>query len=186
MVQERNSPGAAGVEMVTESTMLGLLLRAFLFDRSVYRELMDRPLASFAGLGIVVLVGIAFATGLAGKDTLDLGGSRVLTAIWRANFIVFGWVLWSWESILIGRYALGGVANVQQMLRSLGFALSPGILFFFASIPIAGDYFFIAVLIWILVTGSMAVKETLGFNWWKGIVTGAFGWLLVYPIMLNV
>ena len=40
-------------------------------------------------------------------------------------------------------------------------------------------------IVWILINGSLAVKETLGLGWWKGVTAGAFGWLLVYILMLN-
>lgn len=207
VVQDRNrksgsemkpeTPLTPELEMINkESTWLLLLIRAALFDRAVYRELRQRPTTSFVGLGMVVVVAIAFTVGVNGGiadvSVLDLGGSRLLTAMWRVNYIVFGWVIWSWEAILIGRYAFGSNATAQQMLRSLGFALTPGILFFGVAIPgsfgpvTTGEIVYYSTIVWILITGSLAVKETLQIGWVKGIAAGAFGWLLVYFIVLNV
>jgi hypothetical protein len=163
-----------------------MILRAATFDRSVYAEVRDRPEATFSALAIAVSVAIALALGLRGTDTLDLGGSAILTAAWRANFIVIAWLLWAWESVVIGRYALGGTASVQQLLRSLGFAMSPGVLFVLASIPVAGEYIFYVVIIWILATGVLAVKETLQLTWWKGVPTAVFGWFVAYIVLLNL
>jgi hypothetical protein len=163
-----------------------LILRAATFDRSVYADIRDRPEATFSALAIAISVAIALALGLRTTDKLELGGSPILTAAWRANFIVIAWLLWAWESVIIGRYALGGTASVQQLLRSLGFAMSPGIFFVLASIPTAGVFIFDVVIIWILATGVLAVKETLRLSWWKGVPTAVFGWFVAYIVLLNL
>lgn len=168
------------------SSMWFMILRAATFDRSVYGELRDRPEATFSALAIAVSVAIALSLGLRGSDRLELGGSTVLTAAWRANFIVIAWLVWAWESVVIGRYALGGNASVQQLLRSLGFAMSPGIFFVLVSIPVAGEYIFPVIIVWILATGVLAIKETLQLSWWKGVPTAVFGWFVAYLILLNL
>lgn len=168
------------------SSLWFLILRAATFDRSVYAEIRDRPEATFSALAIAISVAIALALGLRNTDTLELGGSPVLTAAWRVNFIVIAWLLWAWESVIIGRYGLGGNASVQQLLRSLGFAMSPGIFFVLASIPTAGEYIFYVVIVWILATGVLAVKETLQVSWWKGVPTAVFGWFVAYLVLLNL
>lgn len=55
-------------------------------------------------------------------------------------------------------------ANWGQLLRTLGFAQSPGILRVFGFIPVVGPVIFAVTSIWLLVTMVIAVRQALDYS----------------------
>ncbi len=92
---------------------------------------------------------------------------------------LLGWLLWSGITYLIGDKLLGGTATWGELLRAIGFAQAPGVLYILAVVPFLGWVVRPVVGIWVLVCGIVAIREALDFSTGKAILTAVLGWIAV-------
>jgi hypothetical protein len=90
---------------------------------------------------------------------------------------ILGWLLWAGITYLIGTKIFAGTATWGELLRTLGFAQAPGILYLAALLPILGGTVRFVVGIWMLVAGVIAVRQALDFSTGKAVMTVLIGWL---------
>ena len=73
------------------------------------------------------------------------------------------------------------------MLRTLGFAQSPNVLLIFTGIlggiPLLGGLLRLALLIWVLLAGLIAIRQALDVGTGKAIVTAILGWIVMVIIV---
>ena len=95
------------------------------------------------------------------------------------------WILWSIITYFVGVNVFKGTATVGDLLRTLGFAQAPGVLYVIGIIPFLGGLVSFAVAIWILIAGIIAIRQALDISTGKAVITAIIGWLvLVIPMML--
>ena len=58
--------------------------------------------------------------------------------------------------------AITGTATPGEMLRTIGFAQTPGVLGILAFIPILGGIVSLVVFVWMIVAGVIAIRQALG------------------------
>ena len=140
--------------------MLRRMLGAARLNVDVYEEVeADRP-ATFQAFLVVVLVALATGVG-----SLSAGGGGGLI-----SGVIFGlasWGIWAFITYLIGTTIFRTPeteADWGQLLRTTGFAQSPGILRIFAFIPVIGPGIFFAMSIWQLVAMVVAVRQALDYS----------------------
>jgi hypothetical protein len=98
---------------------------------------------------------------------------------------IIGWLVWSGVTYLIGTMFFGGTADWGELLRTLGFAQAPGVFYILGIIPILGGLVRLAVLIWVLVAGIVAIRQALDVSTGKAVLTAIVGWLaLTIPMLL--
>jgi hypothetical protein len=93
-------------------------------------------------------------------------GDEVL-AIGFAVQALFMWVIWAGLSYAVGVYLIPEPqtnANLGQMLRTIGFAASPGILRFFRFIPFLGPLLSFVVNIWVVAAMIVAIRQALDYK----------------------
>ena len=70
-------------------------------------------------------------------------------------------------------------ADIGEMMRTLGFAQSPGLLRIFGSIPGVGALVLVIVSIWMLVAMVIAVRQALDYtSTWRAVGVCVVGWVL--------
>ena len=147
------------------------MIAAAKLDIHLYEEVeADADATSQAAL-VVGLVAVASAIGGAGSGAPGFFGGLI------AAFL--GWLVWSGITYLIGDKLLGGTATWGELLRTIGFAQSPGVFYLLAAIPVLGGLVRLAVLVWLLVAGIVAIRQALDFSTGKAIFTAALGWLVM-------
>jgi len=105
---------------------------------------------------------------------------NILYLIIGALIVAFvGWLLWAGITYLIGDKLLGGTATWGELLRTLGFAQAPGVLSILGIIPFFGGLVRVAVFIWLLATGIVAIRQALDFSTGKAVATALLGWLAI-------
>ena len=116
------TPGSHAQPMFTR------MKRAALCDIATYEEVeADTTATNQAGI-VVVLVAVAQGIGAAGAGPTGIIAGMVVSLL--------TWLLWSGVTYLVGDKLLGGTATWGELLRTLGFAQSPGVLAIFgASLP---------------------------------------------------
>jgi hypothetical protein len=100
-----------------------------------------------------------------------------------------GWLLWSLFAYWLGTTIFAGPeteATYGQLLRTLGFAHSPGFLRIFSFIPFIGGLISFAASVWFLVAGVIAVRQALDFTTLRAIGTCVVGWVLYMLLVFLV
>jgi hypothetical protein len=120
---------------------------------------------------VVALVAIAQAIGGAGE-----GGFGIVAGMISA---LLGWLLWAGITYLIGAKLFGGTATWGELLRTIGFAQTPGVLHVLGIIPVLGGIIRFGVAIWVLIAGIIAIRQALDISTGKAILTAVLGWLVI-------
>ncbi len=162
---------------ITRRSFGDRMMGAAKLDVDTYEEVEADHTATTQAAGVVAIVAVAQAIGAAGS-----GGSGVILGIVGA---VVGWLLWAGITYIIGDKLLGGTATWGELLRTIGFAQSPGVLFALGIIPLLGGLIQFAVGIWVLVAGIIAIRQALDFGTGKAVLTAVIGWLaVIVPMVL--
>jgi hypothetical protein len=145
------------------------LIGAARLNIDVYEEVEADTSATGQAALVVCLVSIAAAVGSANAGPVVVA-SRVLAAL-------LGWLLWSGITYLIGDKLLRGTATWGELLRTVGFALAPGILFMLMIVPGIGPAVAIIVNLWILIAVMIAIRQALDFGTGKAVLTALLGFM---------
>lgn len=130
------------------------------------------------GQALVVVVIVAICQGI---GNMGGGSTGVVFGVLGA---IFGWLLWSGVTMVVGTRLFGGTADWGELLRTLGFAQSPGVFALLGLIPFLGRLVIFVVAVWQLVAGVIAIRQALDFSTGKAIVTGLVAWLVVMVVLV--
>jgi len=136
------------------------IIRAAKLDVSVYEEVEADKTAMGQALTIVFLSSIA-----AGLSTIShIGITGVLIGTVTA---LLGWVIWAWLTYIIGTKLLPEPqtkSDVGELLRTIGFSSSPGLIRFIGIIPGLAGMVNLVAMIWMLVAMVIAVRQALDYQ----------------------
>lgn len=160
------------------------MIRALFLDINLYEEVEADKSAISQAVLVVIISSIA-----AGVGTYHVGG--VPGVLWGTVISLTGWVVMSLLIYVIGTKFFPESetrTDVLELMRTLGFASTPGILRFLILVPFIGPVILLISWIWMLVTMIVAVRQSLDFkNTWNAIwvcVVGLIAYWLVYIIIL--
>ena len=141
-------------------------------DAATYEEVEADKTANGQALAVVVLSSIA--TGIGGLAAGERGLFGGLVAG------LFGWVMASFLTYVIGAKMLPEPqtkADMGEMLRTIGFAASPGILRALGFLPIVGGLIVLASYVWMLFTTVVAVRQALDYtSTGRAVLVCVIGW----------
>jgi hypothetical protein len=149
------------------------MIGAAMLNVATYEEVEADQTATSQAAMVVALVAVAGAIG----NYFRHGGRGIIGAVIGA-FI--GWLLWAAITYFIGTRLFGGTATIGELLRTLGFAQSPGVIGILAIIPILGWLIMVVIALWQLVAGIIAIRQALDFTTGKAILTALIGWVVVW------
>lgn len=142
------------------SSIVDRMLRAARLDVQLYEEVEADQGALGQAMGVVALSSVA-----AGIGAPDGGGLGTIIIGTVASLL--GWFVWAYLTYLIGTRILPEPethADLGQLLRSIGFSSSPGLIRIVGIIrPLAGLVFLVAA-IWMLVAMVIAVRQALDYK----------------------
>lgn len=136
------------------------VIGAMTLNVATYEEVEHDASATPQAAAVVVLASVSsgiswlFYNGLAGIIT----GSIIALVGWLIGAVV----VWA-----IGTKLLPGPrteADIGQLLRTVGFAQSPGLFSFIAIIPILGWFISFGLMMWGLVAWVIAVRQALDYD----------------------
>lgn len=158
------------MEMAPKRSMGERMMGAAKLDPATYEEVEHDHDATMQAAAVVAIVAVCAAIGGA-RD----GTSGILVGLLAA---FFGWLLWAGITYLIGDKLLGGTASWGELLRTIGFAQTPGVLYILGIIPLGiGWIVRLVVGIWILVAVIIAIRQALDFGTGKALLTAFLGWV---------
>jgi hypothetical protein len=151
---------------------VGRLIGAAMLDVSVYEEVEADSSATLQAGGVVLLAALAAGIGsYHGHPFRGLIGALV------------GWAIWAAVTYFIGATIFKGTASWGELLRTLGFAQAPGLLYVVGIIPVLGAIAKLVIGIWILIAGIIAIRQALDISTGKAVVVAILGWLALMLVM---
>lgn len=164
------------MEVAQSRSLVERMIAAAKLEVALYEEVEADASATPQAAVVVTLAAVASAIGAAGGGAAGLLGGLISALL--------GWLLWSGVTYLIGDKLLGGTATWGELLRTIGFAQSAGVLYILAVIPVLGGVIRLAVMVWVLVAGIIAIRQALDFSTGKAILTGLLGWIAMALLAL--
>jgi len=160
---------------------LNRVVRAAKLDPNLYEEVEADRRAMPQAVGVVVLSGIA-----AGIGALGVGGAPAL--IISTIGAVGGWFVWALLTYVIGAKFFPEPqthSDLGEMLRTIGFASSPGFIRIFGLIPGATDIVLFVAVIWMLAAMVVAVRQALDYtSTTRAVGVCLLGWLIQLVIFV--
>ena len=159
------------------------MIRAAKLDRGLYEEVEADTGATGQATLVVVLSSVAAGIGSAGS-----GGLKGL--LFGALAALAAWYIWAFLTYFIGTKILPESqteADVGQLLRTIGFSSSPGLLRILGILPGLTEIVFLGCAVWMLVAMVVAVRQALDYHGTgRAIGVCLVGWLVQAVIMVLV
>jgi hypothetical protein len=99
-----------------------------------------------------------------------------------------GWYIWAYLTYLIGTKLLPEPqtsADQGELLRTIGFSSSPGLIRVLGIIPGIGGLLFFVASIWMLVAMVIAVRQALDYSGTlRAVGVCAIGWIIQVILMV--
>ena len=154
------------------------IIRAAKLDVSLYEEVEADTTALRQAMGVVILSSVA-----AGLGTITIGGPRVIIVIIIVTILaLIGWYIWAYITYFIGTKILPEPqtkANHGQLLRTIGFSSSPGLIRILCIIPGLSEIVLIVASIWMLIAMVIAVRQALDYqSTLRAVVVCIIGWIV--------
>ncbi len=143
-----------------------------------YEEVEADVSATRQAMTVVLLSSVAGGIGSLGLGATGIGG-----VVAGGVAALLSWVVWAFLTYMIGTRLLPEPhthADMGQLLRTLGFAQSPGLARVFGGIPGIGPFVLGLVSIWMLVAMITAVRQALDYtSTWRAVGVCLIGWAIV-------
>ena len=154
------------------------MIGAARLDPSAYEEIEHDRGAMPQAIAVVVLSSVASAFGSGFTGRFGFAGGALAALL--------GWMVWAGLTYLIGTKLLptpDTQADWGQLLRTIGFSATPGLLRFLGFIPLLGGLIYIVTAFWMLAAFVVAVREALDYrSTGRAVAVCLVGWL-VYVVL---
>jgi hypothetical protein len=126
----------------------------------VFEEIEADNTATSQALLVVVLSSLAAGIGLS-------SGLYDAPVLHRVMLALLLWVFWAISTYVVGVYVMPEPqtrTSVGELLRTIGFAASPGMLRIFGMIPAIGGTIYVISTVWMLVAMVIAIRQALDYK----------------------
>jgi hypothetical protein len=151
------------------------MIRAAKLDVDLYEEVEADQGALHQAMLVVVLSSVAAGIGSFGQG--GLGGALIGTIV-----AIVGWYTWAYLTYFIGTRLLPEPqtkADHGELLRTIGFSSSPGLIRVLGIIPWLTEIVFYIASIWMLVAMVIAVRQALDYeSTWRAVGVCVIGWIV--------
>jgi hypothetical protein len=135
------------------------MIRAARLDVHLYEEVEADRGALGQAMGVVVLSSVVAGIGASGQGAPGLVMGTVGALV--------SWFIWAFLTYVIGTRMLPESqteADLGQLLRTTGFAASPGLIRILGLVPSLTAVVFLAASVWMLVAMVIAVRQALDYR----------------------
>lgn len=168
--------------MAVKNSFIQRLIGAAACDVAIYEDVEADRGATAQAFVVVLLSSIAGGLGLSG-----LTGGPVNIAFLSMMSLLL-WAAWALLTYAIGVHLLPEPqtkADVGELLRTLGFASTPGLMRVLGIIPPVAKPALALTAIWMLVTMVVAVRQALDYkSTARAVAVCIVGWLLVIVFVM--
>ena len=157
------------------------IVRAAKLDVNLYEEVEADKGAMSQAMGVVVLSSVAAGIG-------SIGAIGIKGVIFGAITALIAWYIWAYITYFVGAKILPEPqtkADHGELLRTIGFSSSPGLLRILAIIPGIGGIIFMIVSVWMLVAMVIAVRQALDYHsTLRAVGVCIIGWVIQAIILM--
>jgi len=170
-------------------SLINRMIRAARLDIELYEEVEADTTATWQAFESVLIASLAGGLGSAILDLIreDDPMFAGILAVSVASSII-GWILWSLITYFIGTKLLPGPqtsATPGELLRTLGFAMTPMVLSLFIFVPYLGAFIALGAFVWFVMAGVIAVRQALDFSTTRAIGTCLLA-LIPYFVLMGL
>lgn len=151
------------------------LIRAAKLDKNLYEEVEADKGAMGQAITVVVLSSLAAGIGGLQKGGLGMFFIGMILAL-------IGWFIWAYLTYIIGTKILPmpeTKADYGELLRTIGFSSSPGLIRVLGIIPGLANFVFMVAGIWMLIAMVIAVRQALDYtSTMRAVGVCIIGWII--------
>jgi hypothetical protein len=129
----------------------------------------------------IVVTAVGVANGVAWMSSGGISGI-VLTPVYQ----LVSWVIGSFVLLMVGTKLFPGKAteaDMGQMLRTLGFAQSAGLVGVLGIVPLLGWVVLFVVWIWMIAATVVAVRQALDYDdTMKAVIVSLVAWVIIFVV----
>lgn len=157
------------------------MVRAAKLEVSLYEEVEADQTALGQAMLVVIISAVA-----AGLGTIHRGGLGGISL--GIIFALVGWYVWAFLTYFIGTKLLPEPqtrADHKELLRTIGFASSPGIIRVLGIIPGLESIVSFVASVWMLLAMIIAVRQALDYtSTWRAVGVCLIGWIIQAAIIM--
>jgi hypothetical protein len=143
--------------------MVSRMAGAAFLDIETFEEIEHDRGATGQAAAVVVVMAVCQAIGGSGAGLLAGLGAGLLA--------LGSWAVFAGIAFLVGQEIFEGEATWGEVLRTLGFAQAPGVLYLLDVIPVFGFFLSLFVSIWVLVASFIGIRQALDIGNGKTFLT---------------
>jgi hypothetical protein len=151
------------------------MIRAAKLDVNLYEEVEADKSALGQSMTVVIISSVA-----AGIGSISHGG--ILGIVMGTITALIGWLIWSYVTYIIGTKLLPTPethADYGELLRTIGFSSSPGVIRILGIIPGLGAITMIIAGIWMFIAMIIAVRQALDYtSTLRAVGVCIIGWII--------
>jgi hypothetical protein len=159
------------------------IIRSAKLDINVYEEVEADTSAMGQAMGVVVLSSIA-----SGIGTFEKGGFEGI--LFGTGGALIGWFVWAYITYFIGTKVLPEPqtsSNPGELLRTIGFSSSPGLIKVLGIIPGLMGIVFVISSVWMLVAMVIAVRQALDYkSTLRAVIVCVTGWIIQVLVLFVI
>jgi hypothetical protein len=157
------------------------LIGAASLDVAIYEEVEADPAATAQAFAVVILSSLAAGVGARGLGGVSFGNIFFISVV-----ALIAWAAWALITFQIGARLLPEPqtsVDVGQLMRTIGFAATPGLLRVFGVLPGATIPAFAIAAVWMLLAMIVAVRQALDYkSTARAVAVCGLGWALSIAI----
>jgi hypothetical protein len=155
------------------------MMGAARLDVRIYEEVEADKTALQQAMAVVVLSSLAAGIGSIGK-------AGVMGLVTGTLASLIAWFIWAFLTYLIGTKLLPEPqtqSDMSELLRTIGFSSSPGLLKILGFLPVLGGLIMVAASIWMLIAMVIAVRQALDYtSTWRAVGVCIIGWIVLIVV----
>jgi hypothetical protein len=168
---------------IAKNTLLQRLIGAAALDTAIYEEVEADPTATSQAFGVVLFSSVAAGIGATGLGEVTIG-----SIVFFSGVALVAWAAWALVTFEIGSRLMPDPqtrVDVGQLLRTLGFAATPGLLRVLGIMPAVALPVFAVTSVWMLLAMIVAVRQALDYrSTARAVAVCALGWALALAIAI--
>lgn len=150
---------------------------ALVFDASAFEDVEADRTALAQSMLVVALAALA-----GGIGAIGLGVTGVTGSVAGIATVLGAWLVWITAVSVIGTVVLSEPqthSDIPELIRTLGFAMAPGVFLAFAALPPAAPAVLSIVLAWVIADTVVAMRQALDYrSTGRALAVCVLGWLL--------
>ncbi len=167
------------------NSFLQRLIGAAALDTAIYEEVEADRTATGQALSVVILFSIA-----AGFGAVGFGGSLPARIVFISVVALLAWAAWALMTFEIGARVLPEPqtrSDPGELMRTVGFSATPGVLLVFGVLPAVTIPVFIVVSVWMLLSMIVAVRQALDYtSTSRAVAVCVLGWVLATTMAVAI